>query len=98
MVTTLPGDQSGGGTDAWLRETIIILCPSSFVDDDYTDEPQLQAQPIGTHLDDMGITAITLLHELFHAVQPGIGDHNPYLPKYTVDAHGNNIYHRELVT
>lgn len=79
---TLPQNQPVSGTGAWLKHSLIMLCPQSFDKATYNYDPKVRPVDEGTHLDDVGISALTLLHELFHVVRPMHVDHRPWFPRY----------------
>ncbi|KAF2173243.1 hypothetical protein M409DRAFT_49716 [Zasmidium cellare ATCC 36951] len=66
----LPEDDDHG-TDAWIYKPHIALCPRSFQQSQYRSyDIKTAPQPEGTHLDTMGIVALTFYHELFHFTEP----------------------------
>lgn len=96
VAEALPLDQTSG-TDAWLRESLIMLCPASWNDPRLPEKPKLDPQPIGTHLDSMGFAVLTFLHEVFHVTQPTVRDYQPYFPKYYYGPGGVKLPEPRLV-
>lgn len=74
------------GTDAWLWRPHVALCPVSFTQFQLRHHDlNLNEQPIGTRLDNMGITALTLYHELFHVVYGDMTDRTAWFTKWQRD-------------